>query len=91
VPKPVTHLSIRGIDPRVSAELRRIAAEEGISLNKAALKLLAKGAGITPEKRPARTIGHDLDHLAGKWTEAEARAFLESIRTCEEIDEEHWK
>lgn len=88
---PLTHLSVRGIDPRVAAEIRRIAKEEGISLNRAALKLLERGAGIEPQKSKPKTIGHDLDHLAGTWTEAEEQEFLDFIRPCEQIDEEFWK
>ncbi|MFP4179850.1 MAG: hypothetical protein ACLFSA_07320 [Spirochaetaceae bacterium] len=33
----------------------------------------------------------DLDHLAGTWSEAEAREFEEYISPFEQIDEEMWK
>lgn len=90
--KPLTRLTIRGIGPRVAAEIRRIAKEQGVSLDRAAQMLLERGAGIEPQKKPApKTIGHDLDHLFGTWTDEEATAFLESIRSCEQVDEDLWK
>ena len=84
-------ITIRGIDPELGQVLRRIAKNEGISLNKAALKLLAQGAGLRREAEATRQIGRELDHLFGTWSEAEARAFLRAIRSCEQIDEGFWK
>ena len=84
-------ITIRGIDPALGQILKRISRIEGISLNKAALKLLAKGAGIQKESGTSREIGRELDHLFGTWSEAEAQAFLSSIRSCEQIDRGFWE
>ena len=84
-------VTIRGIDPQLAQILKKLSREEGISLNKVALKLLAKGAGLKREAGEAKQIGRDLDHLFGTWTEAEATAFLDGIRSCEQIDEAFWK
>ena len=84
-------VTIRGIDPGLAKVLKKLSLEEGISLNKAALKLLAKGAGLKREAGEARQIGQDLDHLFGTWTEAETTEFLDAIRSCEQIDEGFWK
>jgi len=43
-------------------------------------------AGLDRKKR--NVIGSDLNHLFGTWDEAEAHQVLESIRSCEQIDEE---
>ena len=75
--------------PELEAGIQQLAAEEKISLNKAALKLLAKGAGLTEEKQTV--IGTDLDHLFGTWQASEAETFLESIKSCEQIDEAFWR
>jgi hypothetical protein len=82
-------ITIRGMDPELEEAIRRLSHEEGISLNKAAIRLLARGAHLD---RPAqRTVGHDLDHLFGTWTEAEAEAFRRTLKTCEQVDPDFWK
>ncbi len=84
-------ITLRGISPDLSEALTRLARSEGISLNKAALKLLHRGAGLTKGPEAKTLIGSDLNHLFGTWKPSEAEAFLESIRPCEQIDEGFWK
>lgn len=83
-------LTLRGLDPRVQQEIRALARREGISLNKAALRLLERGAGVAG-REPSDRIGPALDHLIGTWSDAEAEAFVGSIRACEQIEDELWK
>ena len=82
-------ITIRGLSPELEQRIRKLATEEQISLNKAVLKLLAKGAGIAEDQKTV--IGRDLDSLFGTWKESDAKEFLESIRCCEQIDEDFWK
>jgi hypothetical protein len=82
-------LTLRGLGPELQRELRNLARRERTSLNRAALRLLERGAGIG--RREADQIGSSLDHLIGTWTRHQADAFLDSIRSCEQIDEELWK
>lgn len=70
-------------------EIRHLAKTEGISLNRAALRLLSKGAGL-PSPKERRAIGNALDHLIGTWSEKEMNRFLASIRSCEQVDREFW-
>jgi hypothetical protein len=82
-------LTLRGLDKHLERKIREVAKRERISLNKAALRLLEKGAGLgalEPEDR----IGHSLDHLIGTWTVEEADALLESIHSCGQLDAELW-
>ncbi len=83
-------LTLRNLDPRLEREIRALAKRERISLNKAASRLLQRGAGIAPVKDTDR-IGSSLDHLIGTWKQREADAFLESIAACEQIDAELWE
>ncbi len=85
-----TQLTLRGLDRRLQREIRELARRERISLNKAAVRLLEKGAGLRPAEKADR-IGSSLDHLIGTWSEDEADAFLESIQSCEQIDRELWE
>lgn len=86
----IDQLTLRGLDPRVQREIRELARRERISLNKAALRLLEKGAGLRPTG-PADRIGNSLDHLIGTWSEEDSRQFLESIQSCEQVDAELWE
>ncbi len=45
--------------------------------------------GIKKKKR-IKTY-HDLDHLAGTWSEKDAKEFRERVADMEKIDEEPWK
>lgn len=81
-------LTLRGLSSELEEYLQKLAAEENISLNKAALKVLAKGAGLTESKK--NIIGQDLDYLFGTWKASEAETFLESIKSCEQIDKDFW-
>jgi hypothetical protein len=87
---PTRQLTLRGFDSRLARELERVARQEGISLNKAALRLMRLGAGLEEQGAPA-TIGHSLDDLIGTWTRREAESFLRSIESCDQVDEELWR
>ncbi len=87
----MNQLTVRGFDDELGASLRRLAAREGISLNKAALKLLRKGAGLSDGEERGDTVGSSLDHLIGRWTEEEAMQFDRALQVFETIDEESWK
>jgi hypothetical protein len=82
-------ITLRGLSPELEQRIQQLAAEEQISLNKAALKLLSKGAGLMEGRKTV--IGQDLDHLFGTWKESAAKKFLASIKSCEQIDEDFWK
>ncbi len=87
----MTQLTLRDFDPRLEAEIRRLAAAEKISLNRAAQKLMKKGAGLSDSMAPSRRIGRSLDRFIGTWTAADAKEFNASIRTLERVDKDLWK
>ena len=70
-------------------EIEAVARREGISLNKAALRLLGRAAGLG-RREDADRIGDSLDLWIGTWSQQEADALLESIHCCEQIDRELW-
>lgn len=90
MPLVMSQLTVRGLDRRVLQAIRELARRERISLNKAALRLLERGAGLAPAREDNR-IGHSLDHLIGTWSAAEAKAFRESTKSLEQIDSDLWK
>lgn len=80
----MTAITLRNIPPEVARKIRRLAAERGISLNRAVLELLRdEPKARAPEK------GHDdLDALFGRWTSKEAAAFDRTLRR--RVDPEIW-
>ena len=84
-------LTVRGFDDELAETIRQVAELDGISLNKAALKLLRKGAGLSENGGQADTVGSSLDHLIGTWSRDEADQFDASLEEFEKIDESIWK
>ncbi len=96
-------LTLRGFDDELARRLEAIARGRSISLNRAALLLMRRGAGLAPaaERRvdwltndgpaEARTIGSALDKFVGVWSEEEEREFLRSIEKIDQVDPELWE
>jgi hypothetical protein len=87
----LNQLTLRGLDPRILAEIERVAKANDISLNKAALSLLKRGAGIGDPRDTPNRIGNSLDRFIGTWTAEQASAFSRSLESLEKVDEGFWK
>ncbi|MCF8106893.1 MAG: hypothetical protein K9K64_15540 [Desulfohalobiaceae bacterium] len=83
----MTQVTIRGIDPDIETEIRRIARENGKSINQAIKEMLHKQFETNASNRPAAS----LKQLAGGWSKEEAEIFERSIAMCEQIDEDMWQ
>lgn len=86
----MTQLTIRGFDEELERRLRRLAQTEKLSLNKAALLLMRRGAGIDCAKDRRDVVGPALDEFIGVWSKEEEDEFLEAVRVFEEVDESFW-
>ena len=84
-------LSLRGLDKELERRIRELARREGVSLNKAALMLLRKGAGLMDPIESSTPVGDALDLFIGSWSEAEERRILGGIAPLEAVDETLWK
>lgn len=71
-------LTIRGFDPELERKIRVVAQQEGISINKAALRLLRRGASLEDDGE-ARPIGTRLDKYASTMSDSEAEELLSSM------------
>jgi hypothetical protein len=87
--QPMKPITLRGVSPELERVLRRTAAETGESLNRVAIALLERGAGLA--RKPGRVRHHDLDHLAGTWSDGEAKAFDRALEQQRRVDPELWK
>ena len=81
------HLSLRVYDKELERRLRELARHEGVSLNKAALLLLRRGAGLLESSQSSVAVGDALDRFIGRWSVANERRLLESIAACETVGE----
>jgi len=81
-------ITLRGIDPEIERKIRRLAQKSGKSLNRIVLDMIYKSTGFN--KKGKRKPAASLRKLAGGWSEIDARDFKESIKLCEQIDEEMW-
>ena len=84
------NLTIRGVDEKLERELKERAKREHMSMNKLVIRILQRNLVKDEESEMLKTYD-DLDHLAGTWSDAEAREFEEYISPFEQIDEEMWK
>ena len=76
----MNQLTVRGLDDELAERIRRLAKRDGTSLNRAALKLLRKGAGMADPAQKTDTVGASLDHLIGSWSDDEAPSWMPSLR-----------
>jgi len=85
----MSQITIRGLDEEVEKRIRKEAKQKGKSLSKVLLDMLYERTGSKKEKQNPR--GESLRKLAGGWSRKEADRFLESIKSCEQIDKGMWK
>lgn len=87
----MTQLTIRNFSSDIEREIRVLARKNGWSLNKAAVYLMKRGAGLTDEPK-AKGIGDGLDAFIGSWKKAESEAFDKHIEDAFELVEDAlWK
>ena len=84
-------LTIRGFDDELADRIRQLASREGISLNRAVLRLLRRGAGLGERIDKPNVVSDSLDHLIGTWTAEEAAEMNRALEDFSRIDEAIWK
>lgn len=80
-------ITIHNLDPDLVKRIEELSKEWDLSLNKTIEKLLRETTGL--DQKPANP--NKLDHLAGTWSKEEGAAFLKSVESFGEIDNELWK
>ena len=80
-------ITVRNIPEEVAQLIQRVSAHTGLSLNKTILQLLKERVELEEGRR---RVFHDLDHLAGKWTEEEAANFDRDLAEHRIVDDELW-
>ena len=89
----MNQLTIRGFDEQLEKCLRQLAADRQISLNRAALALMRRGAGLTERREsPGQVdrVGTDLDTFIGVWSEQDESELRRALEPFEQIDPGFW-
>lgn len=83
-----SNFNLRGLAPTVMNRLKIIAQKQDTSVNLLIIRLIEQGIGHTHEVK--KMTHHELDKLAGTWSEAEAAEFQKNISDFEKIDKDLW-
>ncbi len=83
-----TTITVRNLPPAVAKAVRDRARRENLSLNRAVIRLLEEA---TVEKRSTEAAHHDLDHLAGRWSEEEYQQFMAVLAEHRQVDPGMWR
>jgi hypothetical protein len=83
-------IMIDDIDDATASWLMAEAKRQGVSVERVAGQLLQRGLEWE-RRRTALPTYHDLDALAGTWSEAEALAFLQAVADFEHVDPALWQ
>jgi len=83
------NFNLRGLTPELLLVLKQEAENQRISVNSLILKMIEQGVGHVHEY--IRPRYHDLDRLAGTWSEDDAQEFSLLSAPFETIDEDLWK
>lgn len=83
-----SNFNLRNIAPDIMSVLKKRAAKKKISINSLILQIIEQGLGIAHSTK--RVVYHDLDYLAGTWSNKEKMEFDANIKSFEKIDKELW-
>jgi ribosomal protein S24E len=83
-------MTVRGINPSMDKRLQDLARKQGKSINQVILDTLQKSLGVDKEQKFTR-VYDDLDHLFGKWSQAEFDRIQAKIDAESIIDKELWQ
>ena len=83
-------LTIRGFDEQLEARLRKLARDQQISLNRAALTLMRRGAGLTERRDSPGRVGPGLDTFIGVWSAEDEAELQRALEPFEQIDPGLW-
>jgi hypothetical protein len=84
-------ITVRGLDAEIETHVRELARRLHISLNRAAVMLMRKGAGLREDDNGPEVVGASLDSFVGNWSREDEATLLDSIRQLGQIDPDLWK
>jgi hypothetical protein len=89
--KAMKQLTIRGVDSKLHHDLKAEADRLGLSINRYILSILRGTVGRDNGSQRGNSVQyHDLDHLAGTWTQGDAAEFERQLTAQRPIEEDLW-
>ena len=85
-----TNITIQNLDDATSEWISKEAYRRGISVESFVVELIRKRMNIDRETPRLRSY-HDLDSLAGTWSEEQEAEFLNAVADFEQVDEKLWR
>lgn len=86
----MNQLTIRGFDKELRRKIEELARRKNLSLNKAALELMRKGAGLEQHLASPYIVADSFDGFIGSWSESRERELLDAVSSFERVDESFW-
>jgi hypothetical protein len=83
-----TSITIRDLDLVTLQRLESEARRRGVDVPTLARDVLRQAV---PQVSPTSQVHHDLDSLAGTWSQADADAFEAAVADFRRVDQELWK
>jgi hypothetical protein len=83
-------ITIDNLDDAVVERLEAEARRRGMNIESAVKELLHEALERTGNHEAA-SVQHDLDTLAGTWSEEEANEFLEVVKDFGHVDKDLWR
>jgi plasmid stability protein len=87
----VKQLTIRGLGDELHMALKQEASRRGLSMNRYVLLILRRAVSPGDERWQENVTFHDLDYLAGTWTEEEFQEFYKRLDPQRSTEEELWR
>ena len=84
-------LTIRGVEMNLHRSIKEEARRRGLSINRYVLLVLREAVGLGSANENLEMEFHDLDHLAGTWTQGEFEEFEKQLVAQRSIDQELWQ
>ena len=81
-----TSITIDNLDGKILERLRCEAERRGVDLSVVLTELIERALGPVPNGSEGLPH-HDLDALAGTWSDEEANAFLAAVADLQSVDE----
>jgi hypothetical protein len=83
-----SNFNLRNVAPDVMSLLKKEATKQKISVNSLILLIIERGLGVAPQTK--KNVFHDLDYLAGTWSDKDKKTFDDGTKSFEKIDKELW-
>jgi hypothetical protein len=84
-------ITIRHLDEATIDWLDAEARRRGTDVERIVIELIHQGAKTTTPPQEGLPVFHDLDALAGTWTQEEAEEFLQATADFRRVDEALWQ